>query len=442
MAKKKKISIIGGYGGMGAFFARLFKEEGFDVTISGPSEIKGGKVAKELGVKYIKENKRAAKDADIVMVSVPIDSTIDVINEVAPSVKKGALLMDVTSVKEEPCKAMKKFSSKGVEVIGTHPVFSHRVGTVEGQVFVLTPVRGKKWLPWLKEFLHKHKARIYESTPTEHDRIMAVVQGLTHFAYISIGKTLQELDLDVKESRKFSSPIYELMLDIVGRIIGQNPELYASIQMQNPRVLEVHDAFLKTAKELNQTVKDKDERRFIRMMSHAAKHFGDVDSAMGRSDKAIYSLISELDRLKNSIGKEISLKHIYSGRIHSGIVDDVTPEKVILEDSGKRFELKISNIQILPEDEIMGFMIEKFGTVKRDFSFVFDENINGRFISKLLRNYDRGVIGVEIKDVYTGSQIGPGRKSICFGVEILNRNPKETSAKITEFFSRIGGVAR
>jgi len=442
MAKKKKISIIGGYGGMGAFFAKLFKEESFDVIISGPSEIKGEKVAKELNVKYLKDNRKAVKGADIVMISVPINATLKVIKEVAPHIRKDGLLMDVTSVKEEPCKAMKEFSSKEVEIIGTHPVFSHRVGTLDGQVFVLTPVRGRKWLKWLKEFLGKHKARIYESTPVEHDRIMAVVQGLTHFTYISIGKTLQELDLNVKESRKFSSPIYELMLDIVGRIIGQNPELYASIQMQNLRVLEVHKAFLKTAHEFNQTVKDRDERRFIQMMSQAAKHFGDVDSAMGRSDKAIYSLISELDHLKNSVGKEICLRHIYSGRIHSGVVKGVTPEKVILDDSGKKSELKISNIQILPEDETMRFMIEKFGTVKRDFSYIFDDSINGRFISKLLRNYDKDVIGVEIKDVYTGSQIGPSRKSICFSVEILNRNSKEISTRINKFFSRIGGVAR
>ncbi len=72
---------------------------------------------------------------------------------------------------------MKKFASKGVEIRGKHPVFSHRVGTLEGQVFVLTHVKGKKWLVWLKEFLGKHKARIYESTPEEHDRIMAVVPG-------------------------------------------------------------------------------------------------------------------------------------------------------------------------------------------------------------------------------------------------------------------------
>jgi len=53
---------------------------------------------------------------------------------------------------------------------------------------------------------------------------MAVVQGLTHFNYISIGKTLEKLSFNVRESRKYSSPIYDLMLDMVGRIIGQNPE--------------------------------------------------------------------------------------------------------------------------------------------------------------------------------------------------------------------------
>ncbi len=439
---RKKISIIGGYGGMGAFFAGLFGEEDFSVTISGPDEVKGERAARNLGARYIRDNEKAAKGADIVMISVPMNATIDVIREVAPAVKKGALLMDVTSVKEEPCRAMKKFAGKGVEILGTHPVFSHRVGTLEGQVFILTPVRGKKWIVWLRKFLAKHKARVYESTPVEHDRIMAVVQGLTHFAYISIGKTLQELDVDIKESRKFSSPIYELMLDIVGRIIGQNPGLYASIQMQNPRVLDVHDAFIRTARELNKTVRNRDEKRFIAIMSLAAKHFGDVESAMGRSDKAIYSLISELDRLRNSVGREICLKHIYSGRIHWGTVKDVTPDRVILETSGKSRELKISNLQILPDEEIANYLIKKFGTIKRDFSFVFDKSINGRFIARLLRGYDKNIIDIEIKEVYTGSQIDPGKKSICFGIEILNRNPREISARINEFFSRLGGVAR
>lgn len=437
-----KITIIGGYGGMGKFFAGLFAREGFQVVISGPSEASGREVATKLDVEYVRDNSKAVKDADVVMVSVPINSTLDVIKEVAPKVKKGSLLMDVTSVKEKPCEVMDKFSGEGVEVIGTHPIFSHRVGGLEGQVFVLTPVRGKKWLSWLKKFLKRHKARVFESTPREHDEVMAVVQGLTHFAYISVGKTLDKLDFDIKESRKFSSPVYELMLDMIGRVLGQNPGLYASIQMQNPRTSRIHEVFLEVASELSDSVRKRDEEKFIRVMKEAARHFDDVERAMGRSDKAIYSLVSELDYLKDSVGKELCLKHIYSGRIHLGVVKSVTPETVTLVDNGKVSVLKISNIQILDDDGRIRHKKEILGTVNRDFSMILNDNVDEGFIMGLLRDYDVNILDVAVKDVYRGKQVGEGEKSVCFRLELIDCNVKKTEKQIKGFFKGIGGRLR
>ena len=438
----KNIAIIGGYGGMGKFFAKLFAEEGFGVVVTGPNELKGERVARELSISYEKDNKVAAKKADVVVISVPIDETLKVIKEVAPEVKKNSLLMDVTSVKEKPCEFMVKYSKKGVDIIGTHPVFSHRVGSIEGQVFILTPVRGERWLKWLKKFLKEHKARVFETTPEEHDQIMAVVQGLTHFAYISIGKTLEELDFDIKRSRKFSSPIYELMLDMIGRIIGQNPKLYSSIQMQNPRIKEIHKKFLETANELSNTIEKKDEKRFKEIMISAARHFDDVDRAMGRSDKAISSLVSELSYLRNSVGKELCLKHIYSGKIHLGIVKSVTPDRVILEESGRKYTLKLSNICVLNDKERIEYKRKKFGTVTRDFSIILDKDVDEEFLSKLLEDFDEMILGVEIKDVYSGKQIEKDKKSVCFGIEIINSDVKNTNNIIGKFFRDMGGRLR
>ena len=219
MIKPTTIVIIGGYGGMGKLFARLFLDEGHKVIATGRTERKGRKAERELGVKYIKDNCKAARHGDVVIVTVPIDYTIETIKEVAPYVKKGSLLTDFTSVKEEPCRAMADFSDDGVEVIGMHPMFGPKVPGLEGQVVVLAPMRPGsgskyKWMPWLLEFLNKHKAKIIEATPEEHDKVISVVQGLTHFAYISVGKTLKDLDFDIKKSRQFASPIYELMLDM------------------------------------------------------------------------------------------------------------------------------------------------------------------------------------------------------------------------------------
>ncbi len=437
-----RVPIIGGYGGMGQIFARLFLREGLDVTIAGPTVAKGVEAARKLGVRYVKDNVAAVAEADIVVITVPIDRTEKTIREVAPHVKDGALLMDLTSVKGWPCKEMLKHSKPGVEVVGTHPVFGPRVGSVDGQVFVLTPVRGVKWLAWIRELLGRHRARVVEATPEEHDRVMGVVQGLTHFTYISVGKTLKDLNFDVKRSRDFSSPIYELMLDMIGRIIGQDPRLYAEIQMTNPQVLPIHEAYMKAARELSDSVRKKDEELFVRMMSEAARHFDDTERAMGRSDKAISSLAAELHTLKDSIGKKACMRHIYSGTTHYGIVESVSADEVVIVDGSKRQKLKLSNLRVLAPSERKKYRVEKYGTVKRDYSVLLPDTSDESFLRELLVGYDEGIVSADVKDVYTGDKIGSGKKSVCFSVELLQDELKETQDKVARLLKAIGGTLR
>ncbi|MBD3388129.1 MAG: prephenate dehydrogenase [Candidatus Altiarchaeales archaeon] len=437
-----RVVIVGGYGGMGQLFARLFKGEGCDVCITGPTERKGRKAAKELGVAYEKDNVTAVKEADVVVITVPIAVTADTIKEVAPAVNEGSLLMDLTSVKGWPCQLMAEHAGKAVEVIGTHPVFGPRVGSVDGQIFVLTPVRGKKWLSWLRDILERHNARIIDSTPEEHDEVMAVVQGLTHFAYISVGKTLKDLELDVKRSRHFSSPVYELMLDMIGRIIGQDPHLYAEIQMQNPRVIDVHNAFLKASGDLSSAVREKREPEFVEMMAEAARHFGDTERSMGRSDKAIGSLVAELKTLKNSIGEEMCLRHMYSGVLHYGVVEAVSADEVVLLDGGKRNVLKLSNLQVLGDAEMFDYKLGKYGTTSRDYSVILAEGADETFISELIVEDNDRVSSVAVKDIYQGEKLGEGVKSVCFGVEFIQEDVKGTDMELKDFFTRIGGRLR
>jgi prephenate dehydrogenase len=271
---------------------------------------------------------------------------------------------------------------------------------------------------------------------------MAVVQGLTHFTYISLGKTLQELDFDIKKSRNFSSPIYELMLDMVGRIIGQDPRLYAEIQMQNPKVPGVHEKFIETARKLSESVKKGDEAAFVSAMADAARHFDDVDRAMGRSDKAIASLVSELENLKNSVGKEICLQHIYSGKKHLGVVEEVKPDEVVISDGGKRFNFKLSNVRVLGWKDRLSFKREKYGEVSRDYSAVFSESVSEEFIARLLTEHDENITKVAVKDVFRGPKVGEGRKSICFGVSMVNDSLRERDVRVREFIQKIGGTLR
>lgn len=434
-----RIAIIGGTGEFGKLFARLFKENGHDVTITGRNVPKGEKAARELDVNYTSDNVKAARENDVVIISVYIENTAPVIEEVAPHVRDGCLLMDFTSVKIEPTSLMEKFASPGVEIIGTHPMFGPRVRSIEGLVFIITPVRVKKWDKFLHSFLEMNKARVITTSPEEHDRIMSVVQCLTHFTYISFASALGELHVDVKESRTFASPIYELMLDLIARVVGQSPQLYASIQMHNPLSSHVHRVFIDQAEWLKKLVENNDIEGFTKMMVEAARNLGDIDTAMGRSDKAILALTHELKRLANSMGKEVGLKHIYSGKVHVGIVKEVGPERVRLAlPSGKEVELKVSNVELLDSAEIKDWKKNNRKKNQIDISVILDEKARENIIRKVVLDSSENIISCEILDVYQGRQILPGKKSITLRIEGID----VVYGMIKDLLLGIGGTIR
>ena len=286
-----RMLILGGTGETGSWFARYFKEKGYKVSVWGPS----GKidVAERLGVRFASDMMAEVEKSDIVLVSVTIERTVEVIRQVAPRMHPGTLIMDVTSIKSGPVKAMKTYAPKGVEVLGTHPMFGPTMPSLRGQTVILTPVEGKtgKWQSVMKSLFEADGAHVELLDAEEHDQIMAVVQALTHFAYIGIGAALSALEFDVERSRRFMSPVYEIMIDFVGRILDQNPELYASIQ-KNPKAASVRQTFVAECMRLCERADAGDLEGFKQIMCDAAKHYGQTHDALLRSDRVINERIS------------------------------------------------------------------------------------------------------------------------------------------------------
>ncbi|HEX7468430.1 MAG TPA: prephenate dehydrogenase, partial [Methanobacterium sp.] len=372
-----------------------------------------------LGVEYTPDNINAASSADIVVVSVPIDVTPVIIREIGPNLKKGSLLLDVTSVKVKTSRVMHKYAANGVEVLPCHPMFGPRVRSLDGQVVVLTPEKTGEWYDKVLKFLESENARVIVTTPEIHDKMMSIVQGLTHFAYISIASTIEKLDIDIKESRKFASPIYNLMLDTIARITAQNPYLVYSIQTENNFIEEAHETFLKTFMELKNMISNEKEDDFVHAMSSAAKHLDDIESALGRSDKAISALSEELSILKNLLGREVGLRHIYSGKIHIGVLDELTPDYLTLKHNKSTTRLKLSNVEVLKPDELRNWKLKNYPQKSFDISAVFKAGCDPEVIANTIKTL-KGVVDAEVIDTYTGSQITEGNISITIRYRVID----------------------
>ena len=272
----KTVAVIGGRGGMGSCMARLFADLGHAVMIA------------DLETDLTPE--QAGSEADVVVISVPIDATVDVIQRIGPRVRRDALLMDVTSVKTAPMEAM--LASSQASVVGTHPLFGPSVHSLQGQRVAVTPGRGDEWKRWLTSMLEARGLVVVETTPEAHDRAMAVVQVLTHFSTEVAGATLAKLGVPLDATLPFTSPVYLMELLMTARHFAQSPDLYASIQMSNPETARVTDTFLRAAEELRANVAARDHEAFARVFDHVHDYFGTfTEQAMEQSSFLIDRLV-------------------------------------------------------------------------------------------------------------------------------------------------------
>jgi prephenate dehydrogenase len=252
--EKFPVGIIGGTGGMGQWFARFLGREGYPVLVSGrkvgpgPAEMAGA--------------------CPLVLVSVPIGVTCQVIREVGPFMKPESLLMDLTSLKAESVRTM--LESSPSEVIGLHPLFGPAEPSFAEKNVALCPARGKRWLPWLRGLLESHGARLVETTPERHDEIMALVQGINHLDTLVMGMVLMESGLEREVLERFSTPILKSKLGIIQKVFS-HPDLYAQIIALNPHLRQVMDLFERTFAELKSIVeKGRAEDLRMRIQQRAA----------------------------------------------------------------------------------------------------------------------------------------------------------------------------
>ena len=429
-----KIGIIGGSDGLGKTLVYYFRDE-FDVTITARDHRKGRKVADELNVKYVESNKELASASDMLIISVPINNTPSVIREVAPFMKKGSVMIDVTSIKEEPLKAMEEYLPPNVESIPTHPIFGPRTMEVDNQIIALTPTKKGEWYPKVYNYLASRNMRIIETTAEHHDYMMSIVQVLTHFSFISTASAMAKLEVDIDETEDYESPIYNLMIDMIARIVSQNPYLTYYIQSMNNNGPKIRKAFSDAAEELREAIDNNDDEKFVEIAIKATKNMGDIQNALGMSDKAITALSHEFTLLNESIGKKIALKHIYSGKVHIGVLEKVDGRTAIL-DNGT--ELRVANIEVLSDEELYQWKLNNVKWKKQSISCVFSENVTPNVIVETLEKVD-DVIDVVLTDIYKGPQINEGFKSLTFNVTALS---KEAIENVKTILTGFGGVLR
>jgi len=284
-----RIAIIGGSGNMGKWFARHLLAEGMEVTITGRDPVKLKKVGKELGVP-VATNAVAVKNADVVILSVPPDAFLPVVQEITPFVKKGQIIVDITSVKTLPVDIMQRYLKKGT-VLGMHPVFGPGAKSLAHHNFVLTPTNDKEaaLAANVKQYLEDRKASVAVMTPAAHDEMMTVVLALAHFIAIVAGDTLLRFE-KLATMQQVGGTTFKLLYTLVESVISEDPQLYASLQMSFPDAGKVERQFIRNAQDWAAMVKNGDAQGFADRMSKLRGKLEKSDPSFRRAYDDMYKI--------------------------------------------------------------------------------------------------------------------------------------------------------
>ncbi len=282
----KTIGIIGGTGKMGQFFAKIFKRAGHTVLVSG----------KNTALK----NTDIAQKCDAIIISVPIDATVSVIQEIGHLLLPHQCLTDFTSVKQQPLTAMMKYSS--ASVFGMHPMFAPTVsGSISGQNIIFCSGRGNEWEQFFKNIFEAEGASVEFLNATEHDEMMTIIQGLSHFLDITFANTLLEIHGNLEKIFKVSSPAYALKLTLMGRTLTQNAHLYGNIQISNPQNIKTLDTFLQVANRLKAIVEKKDMPAFENFFTSTAQYFGKFAEFSQQQSESVIEFLARKKKCTPSI---------------------------------------------------------------------------------------------------------------------------------------------
>ena len=214
----RRVALIG-FGLIGGSIARAARAQGLasEIVTTARSEKTRARVL-ELGiVDHVPEtNAEAVKDADLVILCIPVGACGPVAQEIAPFLKAGAIVSDVGSVKGAIVREMAPHLPQNVHFVPAHPVAgTEHSGPDSGfaELFInrwciLTPPDGTDptAVEALRAFWAGMGAKVEIMTPDHHDLVLAITSHLPHLIAYTIVGTADELEeVTSSEVIKFSA---------------------------------------------------------------------------------------------------------------------------------------------------------------------------------------------------------------------------------------------
>ena len=277
----QKICIIG-CGLIGSSLARAIKENNLSSRIvsSNRSDSVNKKVIELKIVDDSSSNtKKMTEGSDLIVIATPLSSYENVISKIKDSLKNGAILTDVGSVKENIISLVEKNVPKNVSWISSHPIAGTEESGPEAgfsELFanrwcILTPSKkaNDKDIKLLETFWKKMGSKVDIMDAKQHDYILTITSHMPHLiAYNIVSTTLNAQDKKESDIVKYSAG----GLRDFTRIAASNPIMWRDVFIQNKRnTSNMIDNFIANLEDLKKAIENEDGKKLEEIFTKTKK---------------------------------------------------------------------------------------------------------------------------------------------------------------------------
>ena len=255
-AKKKKVCVIGGKGKMGVWITKLLRGSGHTVDAVD--------VGDDIG---------AAKNYDVVIISVPLSSVGDILLSL-DKICKDQLIFDISSLKSPFINIIKEMGSRK-KVCSIHPMFGPSAPSMYDRNVIVCDCGSKTAVKEVKEILGGHGENFKDMHISDHDRYMSYVLGLSHAVNIAFFTVLERSGISFDDFESVASTTFEKNIDTNLSVASEDSLLYYEIQHLNSNSSSVWDEFSDAVEDVRDASMDNNPEKFDMIMKKGKRFFNE-----------------------------------------------------------------------------------------------------------------------------------------------------------------------
>lgn len=283
-----KISIIGAGGRMGDWFVRYLLNNNYKNLNLYDTNTKS--ISQYPYVTINNNLKDCVSDSDMVILCVPLIHLPKLVIQCKKFMKSSSIIIEISSLKSPVIRSLMTLP-RHIQPISIHPMFGSGADLKSKLKILLIPIRNKTKEKRFTKKIFPNSRILLVGDYKEHDQLMSIILGLTHYVNIVFGDFLSEKKCNILNS--YSGTTFRIQKLLINSIFADDPELISTLIMDNVYVKREIKKFNKYFDKYNKIIfrneKDSLKTELIRTKS-SMKKYRDFDN----SYRQLYEFVNNI----------------------------------------------------------------------------------------------------------------------------------------------------